>query len=239
MKRLFAFAMPSSRRFSAALFVAVVQGLSAVALMGCSAWLISRAAQQPPIMYLSIAIVGVRTFALARASLRYAERWLSHDAVLRDSGKRRVDVFESLIEFVPAGLRQDSIADLSARTTLDVDESQNFGLRVISPLVQSISVSLVSVIVFWFLLPEGAIVMALALAAAFLIAIPLSAAVASKSDANQAALRSLLATQTSELLSNQELLLAYGWHAQRELEIEQTQERIARGARLQAIAFGT
>ncbi|MEN9749924.1 MAG: hypothetical protein RL149_1002, partial [Actinomycetota bacterium] len=40
-------------------------------------------------------------------------------------------------------------------------------------------------------------------------------------------------------LSNQELLLAYGWHAQRELEIEQTQERIARGARLQAIAFGT
>lgn len=238
MKRLIMFALPRSRRFTSALFVAFVQGLSAVALMGCSAWLISRAAQQPPIMYLSIAIVGVRTFALARASLRYAERWLSHDAVLRDSAKRRVDVFESLIDFVPAGLQQDSIADLSARTTLDVEESQNLGLRVVNPLVQSIAVSLISVVVFWFFLPEGAIVMALALAAAFLIAIPLSAAVARKADANQAGLRSLLATQTSELLNNQDLLLAYEWHAHRVIEIEQIQERISRGARWQAIAFG-
>lgn len=238
MRKLTLFALPKSKRFSAALFVAVVQGLSAVALMGSSAWLISRASEQPPIMYLSIAIVGVRTFALARASLRYAERWLSHDAVLRDAGERRVAVFEKLIDFAPAGFEQNSVADLSSRTVADVDETQNLGLRVLGPFVQSLLVSAISTVVFWFLLPQAAIIMGLLLGLAFIIALPLSAAIAKRADLGQAVLRSKLAKQTSELIENFELLSAYGWADDRIETLQTSQDAAAKASRLQAVAFG-
>lgn len=55
----------------------------AAALTALSGWLIVRAAEQPPIMYLLVAIVGVRFFGIGRAVLRYAERLVTHDAVLR------------------------------------------------------------------------------------------------------------------------------------------------------------
>ena len=238
MKKLIKFAFPRTSRFNASLLIAVVQGLSAVALMGCSAWLISRAAEQPPIMYLSIAIVGVRTFALARASFRYAERWLSHDAVLRDSGQRRASVFEKMIDFAPAGFEQNSISDLSARTVADVDETQNLGLRVISPLVQSVLVSLISVAVFWFLLPAAAAVMGVLLLLAYLVALPLAATIARNADRGQSKLRAHLTKQSSELIEHFDLLVAYGWVNDRLKSLEETQTRAAKSAKLQALSFG-
>ena len=36
--------------YALAVFIAVLQGISAVALLASSAWLISRAAQQPPVL---------------------------------------------------------------------------------------------------------------------------------------------------------------------------------------------
>ena len=238
MRQLVQFAWPRSRGYSASLLVAVVQGLSAVALLATSAWLISRAAEQPPIMYLSIAVVGVRTFALARASLRYAERWLSHDAVLRGTGEKRVDVFAKLINFVPAGLGRESTAELSTRVVADVDETQNLGLRIFSPLVQSFSVSLISIAFFWFLLPEAAIVMALLLALAYLLALPVSSAVAKRADNSSANDRALLRVSTSELIENYELLAAYQWLNEQSNRIELIQAKLASGARRQALALG-
>ena len=82
MKRLISLGLPGGSKFYLGVFVAVLQGLSAIALLATSAWLIARAAEMPAMMYLSLAVVGVRTFALARAALRYAERMLTHDAVL-------------------------------------------------------------------------------------------------------------------------------------------------------------
>src|SRR4029453_9478397 len=52
----------------------------AVALMATSAWLIARAAQQPPVLYLMVAVVAVRAFGIGRGVLRYLERLVSHDA---------------------------------------------------------------------------------------------------------------------------------------------------------------
>jgi ABC-type transport system involved in cytochrome bd biosynthesis fused ATPase/permease subunit len=49
-----------------------------VALLGTSAWLLSRAAEHPPVMYLMVAIVSVRAFGLGKAVFRYAERLLGH-----------------------------------------------------------------------------------------------------------------------------------------------------------------
>ena len=44
---------------------------SGVGLIACAAWLISAASLQPHIAALTVAIVGVRVFALTKAALRY------------------------------------------------------------------------------------------------------------------------------------------------------------------------
>ena len=49
------------------------------ALLGTSGYLISRAAQQPPILALGIAMVLVRAFSVGRAIMRYLERLTTHE----------------------------------------------------------------------------------------------------------------------------------------------------------------
>ena len=67
--------------------------LAGAALLGTSGYLISKAALQPPILTLTVAIVGVRAFGVARAVLRYFERVVSHSVALDSLGRLRcVDV---------------------------------------------------------------------------------------------------------------------------------------------------
>ena len=54
-----------------------------VGLLAASAWLISSAALQPPILTLEVAIVAVRAFGIGKGAFRYAERLVSHDAAFR------------------------------------------------------------------------------------------------------------------------------------------------------------
>ena len=49
-------------------------GAAGVALTATAGWLIVRSAEHPPVLLLIGAIVGVRTFGLARPALRYVER---------------------------------------------------------------------------------------------------------------------------------------------------------------------
>ena len=82
-----------------------------VALLGVGAWLIARAAQQPPVVALSVAIVGrARVRARPRLSLRYVERLVTHDAALRALADLRVRVYRRLERLAPAGLRRSAAA---------------------------------------------------------------------------------------------------------------------------------
>lgn len=94
--------VPSASRRGVALMV--LSGLNAVALLAVSLWLITRASAQPPIMYLQMAIVGVRAFALGRAFFRYVGRLASHESVFRALAEIRVSVFERLIHAAPQRL---------------------------------------------------------------------------------------------------------------------------------------
>ena len=58
MREVLAIAVPKGRGFKVGLLLSMLQGLSAVALLACSAWLISRASQQPNVVYVSLAVVG-------------------------------------------------------------------------------------------------------------------------------------------------------------------------------------
>ncbi len=69
-------------RYLPAILLGSAASLAALALTAVSGWLIVRASEEPSFMYLMVAIVGVRFFGVARAGLRYAERLVTHDAVL-------------------------------------------------------------------------------------------------------------------------------------------------------------
>ncbi|WP_344822663.1 thiol reductant ABC exporter subunit CydC [Actinocorallia longicatena] len=75
-----------------------------IGLMATSGYLISRAAERPPVLYLMVAIVSVRAFGMGRGVLRYAERLVSHDAALRLLERTRVRVYDRLVDLAPGGL---------------------------------------------------------------------------------------------------------------------------------------
>jgi ATP-binding cassette, subfamily C, bacterial CydCD len=86
---------------------AVAGALAALAgagLLATSTWLIQRAAEQPPVLALLVAIVAVRALALVRAVARWGERTATHAvglAVVRDLRARTV---RDLVPRVPEGL---------------------------------------------------------------------------------------------------------------------------------------
>ncbi len=118
--------------------VAVVLGVGAVlagvALTASAAWLIVRASAQPPVLALSIAVVAVRAFAIARPLLRHLERVAAHDDALGRMVRWRRAVVAALVDRVPgavAGRR----GHLLARVVDDVEVRLDGLLRGTLPLL--------------------------------------------------------------------------------------------------------
>lgn len=106
--------------------------LSGVALTALAGWLIVRAAAMPAILTLTVAMVGVRTFGLARPALRYVERLWSHDAALRLLAATRVRVYDALVPLTPGSLGRRR-GDLLAAMVDDADGVLDAELRVRLP----------------------------------------------------------------------------------------------------------
>lgn len=205
--------MPKSGDFGLGLFLTSLEGLSAVALLACSAWLISAAAEQPPIMYLNMVIVGVRGFALGRAFFRYTQRLSLHDAAFRLQTQLRPRIFSAVAPLAPAGLRGLSRGNLSSQVINDIEEIQNLGVRVVAPLVQSLVVSVASVIAVGQLAPTTAAwsILLEALVVSAVIALPASAIWNRRQVSRASDAREQLHAQTLEYLENLDLLKSYGW----------------------------
>lgn len=150
-------------RLFGSMLLAAVTVISTVSLLGISGWLIARAAQMPPIMYLNVAIVGVRTFALLRSVTRYSERLLSHDATFRSLIGLRIALYEKLDALTPMRPNGYSRGDLISRVVTDVEEIQNLPLRVVLPIGSSILASLFSIALMTWLLPLAGLWLALTL----------------------------------------------------------------------------
>ena len=101
---------------------------SGVALTATSGWLIVQASTRPAVLTLTVAIVGVRTFGLARPLLRYAERLRSHDTALHLLATRRAAVYEALVPLTPARLGPRR-GDVLASVVDDVDSVLDRELR--------------------------------------------------------------------------------------------------------------
>jgi len=93
---LLEFVRPSLGTLVGAIALGIGASLFAISLTAISGWLIVRASEHPPIMFLLVAIVGVRFFGLGRAGLRYAERLATHRAVLGSVIELRVALWNGL-----------------------------------------------------------------------------------------------------------------------------------------------
>ncbi len=87
---------PGARaRLALAVLLAFCATAASVALMAVSAWLLSRAAEHPPVLYLEAAAVGVRFFGISRGVFRYVERLVGHDVALRLQSALRLETYAS------------------------------------------------------------------------------------------------------------------------------------------------
>ncbi|MFD7257351.1 thiol reductant ABC exporter subunit CydD [Streptomyces sp. NPDC059874] len=188
-------------RFRLGLLLGALAVGCSVGLMAVSGWLISRASEQPPVLYLMVAVTATRAFGMGRAVFRYAERLVSHDAVLRMLADLRVAVYRRLERIAPAGLREHRRGDLLARLVADADALQDYWLRRLLPVGTAVLVGTGSVAFTAWLLPEAGAVLAVGLLAAG-IGVPLvSGACARRAERRLAPARGELATRVADLLT--------------------------------------
>jgi ATP-binding cassette subfamily C protein CydC len=106
-----------------------------IALMTAAPYLISKATLVTGFAALALAVTAVRAFAIARAALRYSERYVAHLAALRVLTEIRVGLFRAIEPLAPGGLRAFRSGDLLARTVADVDTLDAFFVRGLVPPV--------------------------------------------------------------------------------------------------------
>ena len=83
MRRLLQLVLPHWPWLAAGALFGVIAIGSNIALMGLSAYLISKAAIASGVAELALAVTGVRVLAISRAAFRYLERYTTHRAMFR------------------------------------------------------------------------------------------------------------------------------------------------------------
>ncbi|WP_125610929.1 thiol reductant ABC exporter subunit CydC [Specibacter cremeus] len=200
----------ASARFAAGVVVAALATLSAAALSGISGWLIVWASWQPPMMYLMTLIVGVRAFGIGRSVLRYAERLLVHDAVLRWTTTLRVRLWDALAGNVGQWGKLTRTGGALGTLVADVDELRDALPRAIVPLPAAVlSYAAILAVTAW-LLPGAAVVVWVA-GPVTLVALPLLVwALQRRAAAASAVHRSWLAGRATTLLGAADQLAVNG-----------------------------
>ncbi|WP_259670428.1 thiol reductant ABC exporter subunit CydD [Streptomyces sp. ID38640] len=201
LTRLRRLARAHRAQFAWALLLGSLALGSAVGLMATSGWLISRASQQPPVLYLMVAVTATRAFGIGRAVFRYAERLVAHDAVFRMLAEVRVAVFRRLERLAPAGLRERSRGDLLSRLVADVDAVQDYFLRWLLPVGAAVLVGAGAVGFTGWLLPEAGAILAAGLLLTGVGVPVLSGALARRTERRLAPARGRLATRVVEMLT--------------------------------------
>lgn len=200
-----------TRRVDHRLVVAVVLSTAAsgagVALIAASAWLLSRAAEQPPVLFLMVAIVGVRFFGLSRGVFRYADRLVGHDVALRRQSALRVRVFETLAEGTWVGRRG---GDLLSRVVNDVAAVQDRVVRVVVPMTAAALVSVGTAVVLTLVWPPAGLLVAAATMLGAGVAPVLAARLSARTDRSLAPLRGALSEAVIEAQTAAPDLWAYG-----------------------------
>ena len=208
-----------------------------VALMTVAGYLISRAAELPPILSLTTVIVVVRFLALARPLARYLERLSSHDLALRALGRTRGAVYERIEPLAPAQLAFRR-GDLVSRLVADVDDLQALYLRGLGPPLVALVVAVACVVAVALVLPAAALVLALGLTLAGIAVPALAARLGRWVGRRHAAARGELTAELVELLRGAEELAAYGREEDALAHVRDGDRELVRLARRDALVSG-
>ncbi|MEU6781735.1 thiol reductant ABC exporter subunit CydC [Nonomuraea angiospora] len=200
-----------NRRMGARLLWAVLAGaaadLAGLGLIAAAAWLITRAAQQPGLAALSVAIVATRAFATSKGVFRYAERLTGHDVALRAQAGTREQLYRSLI---PPQQPRHGGADLLSRMVDDTEAVQDLLVRCLLPATAAALAGLAAVVIGLTVLPVTALVLVAGLVLAG-VALPAgTAAAARRWSARIAPARAALAGRVADLVHGSADLAAYG-----------------------------
>jgi thiol reductant ABC exporter CydC subunit len=238
VRRLLAFApLPLGRVALSVLLGALAVGFG-VALMATAGYLISRAAEQPPILSLTVTIVVVRFFALARPLARYCERLVSHDVALRTLGGIRSRVYERIEPLAPAQLEGFRRGDLLSRMVGDVDALQGLYLRGLAPPLVALVVGVACVVATAVVLPAAAAVLALGLVVGGVVVPALAGALGRTAGRRQAPARGKLTAELVELLRGAPELAAYGREDETLARVRTSNDELVRLARRDALVAG-
>lgn len=145
---------PARGRLLGSLGLSMGTALATTAMMATAGYLISASALRPPtILMLWVPIVAVRFFGTSRAAMRYLDRLVSHDAILRLGARLRALVFAHLDAEPGAwlGRRTGEALDL---VLADMDRLQNLLLRLALPLVSATGASAVTAVWLWRINPR-------------------------------------------------------------------------------------
>ncbi|MEV0645138.1 thiol reductant ABC exporter subunit CydC [Phytomonospora sp. NPDC050363] len=226
-------------RVALAGLVSVAAELAGIALIATASWLLARAAEQPPLTALTVAIVAVRALAISRGGFRYLERLAGHDAVLRALAELRARVYRALTPLSPGGLRGLRGGDLLTRFVADVDAVQDLLLRCLMPALTALVVSGVVIAFAAAFSPVAGLVVLLGAVAAGILLPWLAGILARRTAERTAHARAELSTATVDLVRGAADLAAYGATDRAVAEAGRVAEDLAgaerRGAAVNAI----
>lgn len=229
-------AVPKARgHLALSIFLAALASAASVGLMATSAWLLSRAAEHPPVLYLQVAAVGVRFFGISRGVFRYVERLVGHDLALKMQSALRIHTYDRLSRTTLLGRRR---GDLLTRIVADVEAIQDLVARVLIPACAASLVIVATTTLFAVFSPAAA-VMLLGSAVLAGVVFPLWAQRMSRAaDEATVPARGRLADQAHEISRAATDLVAYGATADKVAELLLVDEELKRAEEKAAFSRG-
>jgi thiol reductant ABC exporter CydC subunit len=209
-----------------------------VGLMATSAWLISRSAQHPPVLYLMVPVAAVQAFGIGRGAFRYAERLAGHDAALRVLARLRVSAYGRLERLAPAGVAEFRSGDLISRLVSDVDSLTDRWLRVRLPYAAAAVTGTAAVALSAALLPAAGLALAVSIVAAAVAAPLLAGTISCRAERALAPRRGEFAAATVDLLAGAGELSVFSTSRSALHAVMQANQRVARVQARSATARG-
>lgn len=227
---------PGARgRFAFTILLAALASGASVALMAVSGWLLSRAAEHPPVLYLEAAAVAVRFFGISRGVARYAERIVGHDLSLRLQGALRLRSYDALSRTTLLGRRR---GDLLIRLVADVDAVQDAIVRVAVPMLSSALVVLFTCTGLVLFDPASAAVLFTSALVASVLLPWLAQATSRRADTSIVPARGELADRADELSQAAADVVAFGATDDQLAEVLAVHRRLERAERRSAWVRG-
>ncbi len=238
VRRLLGLAHVAPWRVGLTVLLGVLAVAFGVGLLTAAGYLISRAAEHPPILSLTVTIVVVRFFGLARPLVRYLERLAGHDLALRSLASVRTTFYRRLEPLAPAGLESYRSGELLGRMVADVDSLQGLYLRGLGPPVVALVVGSLCVGLAASVAPTAGLVLAAGLVTSGL-AVPVLAGRLTRWTGNrQVSARAELTSRLVEGLRGAPELVVYGRDGETLDGIRRVDAELARLGRRDALVAG-